>query len=139
MVVAKVPTWSVTGSVRGLIAGAVLLKVKLDSRSKASCVWSGAEADVERVALKARKGSARRRRHDGHANGVVPTGTVATTVLVAVAITETLLELHIRDIDAFSVRRHGDAKCFNPTPIVATTVFLVLAITETLVEPVFVT
>ena len=36
MVVAKVPTWSVTGSVRGLIAGAVLLKVMLDPNPKAS-------------------------------------------------------------------------------------------------------
>ena len=31
MVVVKVPTWSATACVTGLIAGAVLLKVKLDS------------------------------------------------------------------------------------------------------------
>ncbi|MGC2222328.1 MAG: hypothetical protein WA624_08155, partial [Methylocella sp.] len=39
MVVAKLPAWSVTGCVTGLIAGAVLLKVKLEPNPKA--FWLG--------------------------------------------------------------------------------------------------
>ena len=89
MVTAKVPAWSVTGWVRGLIAGAVLLKVKLDCRAKAS--WFGAppKADIERGA-EGEEGDARRRRNDAHATGSDPTATVATTMSLAVSITETL-------------------------------------------------
>ena len=49
-------------------------------------------SDVERGAEGKGKGTPRRRRGDGGTpEGAVPTGTVATTVLVAVAITETVV------------------------------------------------
>src|ERR1700732_502130 len=90
MVVVKVPTWSVTGSVTGLIAGALLLKVKLDWRMKVSVlgrrpkwIWSWA--------LKARKvtpccGGGMMRTPLGEG----PTMTVGPTMLVAVLITGTV-------------------------------------------------
>ena len=56
MVVAKQPTWSVTGCVTGLIAGAVLLKVILDPNPKAS--WLGVPPNwIASRALKVRKGT----------------------------------------------------------------------------------
>src|SRR5262245_43766544 len=55
MVIMKLPTWSVTGGVTGLIAGAVLLKVKADARANSG---RGAlpKAMLSSVTLKARKG-----------------------------------------------------------------------------------
>jgi hypothetical protein len=50
-----VPTWSVTGWPTGSIAGAVLLKVKLDSRAKASWFALRSKA-IWSLALKARRG-----------------------------------------------------------------------------------
>ena len=70
---------------------------------------------------------------------MVPTASVAaSTVLVAVSITETLLEL-IRDIGVFAIRGDGDPKGSVPTATVATTVLVAVSITETLLEPTFAT
>ena len=57
IVMEKVPIWSVTASVGGLIAGAVLLKVKLVPRVKASVFGALPKAISSTGALKARKGT----------------------------------------------------------------------------------
>ena len=56
MLVVKVPAWSVTGWATGSIAGAVLLKAKLDSRAKAS-VFGLRPKWISSAALKARNGT----------------------------------------------------------------------------------
>src|ERR1700730_6210047 len=56
MVTAKVPTWKVTSWVRGLMPGALLLKMKLVCRAKKS--WFPAPPKARtRFAAKARKGT----------------------------------------------------------------------------------
>ena len=50
------------------------------------------------------------------AKGTVPTPTVATTVLLAVSITETVLEPDIRHIGAGSVRGDGHPIGGGPNP-----------------------
>src|ERR1700693_286096 len=91
MVVAKLPTWIVTGCVTGLIAGTVLLKVKLDPNPKAS--WLGVPPNwIASRAWKVRKGTPGGGGTMAMPERLVPTGMVATTVLLAVAITETLAE-----------------------------------------------
>ena len=92
MVTAKVPAWKVTGWVRGLITGAVLLKMKLVCRAKKS--WFPAPPKARtRFAAKARKGTPGGGGTMPTPTGKVPTVmTVGSTVLVAVSITETLLD-----------------------------------------------
>jgi hypothetical protein len=96
MVTAKVPIWKVTGWAKGLIPLLVLPKVKLDLRTKAS-VFGAVPKSIIAVGLKAANGT----------SGIMPiswgmtclsgggpaSGIVATTVLLAVAITETLEKL----------------------------------------------
>ena len=90
----KVPTWSVTGSRWGGIPGAVVLKVKGGMKVEGILVGSAAEGDVE-LGAEARKGTPR---GDGTmptpiiSDGKPATLTVATTVLVAVSITERVPE-----------------------------------------------
>jgi len=92
MVVVKVPTESVTASVTGLIPLlAVLLKVKLDSRAKASWFALRSKA-IWSLALKARKGTPTGGGMIATPTGSVPTMmTVGSTVLLPVSITETVL------------------------------------------------
>ena len=74
----------------GLIAGAVLLKVKLDPSPKAS--WLGVPPNwIASRALKVRKGTPGGGGTMPTPWGALPTATVATTVLLAVSITETVL------------------------------------------------
>ena len=56
IVAENVPIWSVTAWVRGLNTGAVLLKMKLVPRVKAS-VFGAVPKSISRTALKARKGT----------------------------------------------------------------------------------
>ena len=70
MVVEKVPIWSVTGSVTGLIPGAVLLKVKLELECKGILVWSTAKGDLE-LSSEGEEGNARRDKDPRRPGGVV--------------------------------------------------------------------
>ncbi len=90
IVTAKVPIWSVTGCGKGIDRGRGAAQGETGPQCEGIRVWRGAEVDIE-DGVEGEEGHPRRRRHNAHANGAVPTGTVATTVLVAVSITETVL------------------------------------------------
>jgi hypothetical protein len=93
MVTAKVPIWKVTGWAKGLIPLLVLPKVKLDLRTKAS-VFGAVPISIIAVGLKAANGTSGIMPISWGLtglSGIVPTVTVATTVLLAVSITETTL------------------------------------------------
>ena len=66
--------------------------------------------------------------------GLSPTGTVATTVLVAALITETVLALMIRHVGEGPIWRDGDPTGVFPTGMVATTVLVTGSITETVLS-----
>jgi hypothetical protein len=68
MVVEKVPTWSVSGSVTGLIRGAVLLKMK---KLKVIFFRGAIQAELE-LGVEGEEGDAHRRRHNAHAKGAIP-------------------------------------------------------------------
>jgi hypothetical protein len=89
MVTAKVPIWSVTGWIRGLIAGAVLLKVKLDCRAK------GEEGDIG---------------NDAHANGAIPHRDRGPHHRVGGRVDhrDNSAAERTRDVDVFPVRGDGD-------------------------------
>jgi hypothetical protein len=71
MVVEKLPIWSVTGSVTGLIAGRCTAQHKAGTETKGIQVWLAAELDLE-VGVEGEEGHARRRRHNAHAPGAQP-------------------------------------------------------------------
>ena len=93
MVTAKVPIWKVTGWAKGLIPLLVLPKVKLDLRTKAS-VFGAVPISIIAVGLKAANGTSGimpiSPRMTGLSGGGPASGIVATTVLLAVPITETV-------------------------------------------------
>jgi hypothetical protein len=99
MVTAKVPIWKVTGWAKGLIPLLVLPKVKLDLRTKAS-VFGAVPKSIIAVGLKAANGTSGIMPISwgmtGLSGGGPASGIVATTVLLAVAITETLEKLPLR-------------------------------------------
>ena len=108
MVVVKVPIWSVTASVTGSIPLLALPKVKLD-RSAKSSLFGLCSKSISSLALKARKGMHADGGTMATAMGLFPTGIgFPTTRLLAVSITETVLDVCIRDIDMFPIRGDGD-------------------------------
>ena len=71
--------------------------------------------------------------------GTCPTGIAATFVLVAVAITLTLVGVDsFRDVDVLPVWADGYRSWFDHYDL-ATTVLVAVAITETVLEPIFAT
>src|ERR1700730_11937528 len=86
----KLPIWSVTGSATGLIPSLALPRVKLARSPKAS--WFGFwSRSIASFALNALKGMHCDGGPMATASGLLPTRIVATTALVAVAMTETEL------------------------------------------------
>src|SRR5688572_7070633 len=73
------------------------------------------------------------------ASGLAPTTTVATTVFVAVAITDTVFEVTFVTYAKAPSGVTATAAGVTSTTTVATTVFVSVAITDTVFEVVFVT
>ena len=113
--------------------GAVLLKMKLVCRAKES--WFGAPPKaITRLAPKARKGMPGGPM--ATPEGAFPTETVATTVLVAVSITETVPGTGPKFVTYASLPSGVMAtpRGKDPTGTVATTMLVAMAITETVPE-----
>src|SRR5262249_25544097 len=71
--------------------------------------------------------------------GLIPTGTVATTVLVAVSITDTVKENSFATYAWVPSGVMATPRGNLPTGTVATTVLVAVSITNTVLEPKFVT